>query len=92
MIELKIKIPTWNDFTKWFWDKFCFPRRKIVAEYFEWYNMEVKSDIIKYLYDKWDCENNENAQVQLEDLELHLIDIMKQHGERIMNFLYEVKQ
>lgn len=32
MIELKIKIPTWSDFTKWFWDKFCFPRRKIVAE------------------------------------------------------------
>ena len=54
--------------------------------------MDVKSDLIKYLYDKWDCENNENAQVQLEDLELHLIDIMKQHGERIMNFLYEVKQ
>ena len=46
MIELKIKIPTWNDFTKWFWDKFCFPRRKVVAEYFEWYNMDVKSDII----------------------------------------------
>ena len=40
MIVIKIKIPQWEDITKWFWDKFCFPRRKVVAEYIEWKGIE----------------------------------------------------
>ena len=51
MIIIKIEIPQWKDITKWFLDKFCFPRRKVVAEYFEWYNEELASKLGDYLYE-----------------------------------------
>ena len=50
MIVINIKIPQWKDITKWFLDKFCLPRRKVVAEYFAWYNDELASKLIDYLY------------------------------------------
>lgn len=31
--KAKIKIYGWSDLKKWFWDRFCFPRRKLVAEW-----------------------------------------------------------
>ena len=33
MKEIKIKIYGWSDLKKWFWDRFCFPRRELVAEW-----------------------------------------------------------
>ena len=51
MIVIEVKIPQWKDITKWFWDKFCFPRRKVVAEYFEWYNERLVSELIDYLHE-----------------------------------------
>ena len=72
MIIIKIEIPQWKDITKWFWDKFCFPRRKVVAEYFEWYNEELTTELIDYLYSAWDCYNDENSFAKLKDLNLHL--------------------
>ena len=50
MIVIEVKIPQWKDITKWFWDKFCFLRRKVVAEYFAWYNDELASNLVDYLY------------------------------------------
>lgn len=38
MKELKIKIIEWKDITKWFWDKFCFPRRELVADWLDYHN------------------------------------------------------
>ena len=77
MITITINIPQWKDISKWFWDKFCFPRRKVVAEYFDWYNDEVASGLDKYLYEAWDCKHNENNYAMLCDLELHLREHMK---------------
>ena len=36
MKEIKIKIYGWSDLKKWFWDRFCFPRRKLVAEWLDY--------------------------------------------------------
>lgn len=37
MKEIRIKIYGWSDLKKWFWDSFCFPRRKLVAEWLDYY-------------------------------------------------------
>lgn len=43
MKEIKIKLPEWKDVTKWFWDKFCFPRRKAVTEWIDYHNDGLRS-------------------------------------------------
>ena len=52
MKEIKIKIYGWSDLKKWFWDKFCFPRRKIVDYWLDYHNDLLRSDyealLIKY--------------------------------------------
>ena len=91
MIIIKIEIPQWKDITKWFWDKFCFPRRKVVAEYFEWYNDMLVSELIDYLYEAWDCYHDENSFAKLKDLELHLKELMEKKTEKIKSIMYKLK-
>lgn len=91
MIIIKIEIPQWKDITKWFWDKFCFPRRKVVAEYFEWYNERLVSELIDYLHEAWDCYHDEKSFDKLKDLEFHLNEIMKKETEKIKSVMYKLK-
>ena len=91
MIIIKIKIPQWEDITKWFWDKFCFPRRKAVAEYFEWYNDRLVSELVDYLYEAWDCDNNRNSLAKLNDFKLHLRELVKKETEEIKSVMYKLK-
>lgn len=49
MKEVKIKIYGWSDLKKWFWDRFCFPRRKLVTEWLKYHNSEVRSIVEKYI-------------------------------------------
>ena len=91
MIIIKIEIPQWEDITKWFLDKFCFPRRKVVAEYFEWYNEECITELIDYLYSSWDCNNDENSFARLKDLNLHLRELMEKKTEKIKSVMYKLK-
>ena len=91
MIIIKIEIPQWKDITKWFWDKFCFPRRKVVAEYFEWYNDRLVSELIDYLHEAWDCYNDENSFDKLKDIEFHLNEIMKKETDKIISVMYKLK-
>ena len=91
MIVIKIKIPQREDITKWFWDKFCFPRRKAVAEYFEWYNDRLVSKLVDYLYIAWDCDNNRNSLAKLNDFKLHLREIMEKETEEIKSVMYKLK-
>ena len=58
MKEIKIKIYGWYELKKWFWDRFCFPRRKLVAEWLDYYGDEVSSLFEKFLlkYNKKDLE------------------------------------
>ena len=91
MIVIEVKIPQWKDITKWFWDKFCFPRRKVVAEYFAWYNDELASKLLDYLYEAWDCEHDINSFEKLNDLNLHLREIMDKETEKIKSVMYKLK-
>ena len=91
MIIIKIEIPQWKDITKWFWDKFCFPRRKVVAEYFERYNEECTAELIDYLYSAWDCYNDENSFAKLKDINLHLSELMEKKTEKIKSIMYKLK-
>lgn len=49
MKEIKIKIYGWSDLKKWFWDRFCFPRRKLVTTWLEYHSSEIRSLIEKFL-------------------------------------------
>ena len=91
MITIQINIPQWQDITKWFWDKFCFPRRKVVAEYFEWYNDRLVSNLVDYLYEAWDCEHDKNSCATLHDLELHLKELMRKETDEIKSVMYKLK-
>lgn len=91
MIVVEVKIPQWKDITKWFWDKFCFPRRKVVAEYFEWYNDELARELVDYLYIAWDCEHDMNSSATLNDIELHLRELMEKETEKIKSVMYKLK-
>ena len=91
MIIINIKIPQWKDITKWFWDKFCFPRRKVVAEYFEWYNEEIITELNDYLYSAWDCYHDENSFAKLNDLNLHLRELTEKKTEKIKSVMYKLK-
>ena len=90
-INVKIQIPQQKDITKWFWDKFCFPRRKVVAEYFEWYNEELASKLGDYLYEALDCEHDINSLEKLNDIELHLRELMEKETEKIKSVMYKLK-
>ena len=91
MIIIKIEIPQWKDITKLFLDKFCFPRRKVVAEYFEWYNDRLVSELVDYLHEAWDCYHDENSFDKLKDLEFHLNEIMKKETDKIISAMYKLK-
>ena len=90
MITIRINIPQWKDITKWFWDKFCFPRRKVVAEYFEWYNERLVSELIDYLHEAWDCYHDENSFAKLKDLNLHLREIMEKFNVHVIILYYYI--
>lgn len=63
MKEIKIKLYGWSDLKKWFWDQFCFPRRKLVAEWLEYNRSEIRSLIEKLLlkYNNVDLEKDDYA-------------------------------
>ena len=63
MKEIKIKIYGWSDLKKRFWDRFCFPRRKLVAEWLDYYGDEARSLVEKVLvkYNKEDLEKDNYA-------------------------------
>lgn len=91
MIIIKIEIPQWKDITKWFCDKFCFPRRKVVAEDFERYNDRIVSELIDYLHEAWDCYHDENCFDKLKELEFHLSEIMKNETKKTISEMYKLK-
>ena len=63
MKEIKIKIYGWSDLKKWFWDRFCYPRRKLVAEWLDYYGDEARSLVEKVLvkYNKEDLKKDDYA-------------------------------
>ena len=63
MKEIRIKIYGWSDLKKWFWDYFCFPRRKLVAESLEIYNDAMRRLALALLlkYNNKDVEENDFA-------------------------------
>lgn len=63
MKEIKIKIYGWSDLKKWFWDRFCFPRRKLVAMWLEYHSSEIRSLVEKFLlkYNNVDLEKDDYA-------------------------------
>ena len=63
MKEIRIKIYGWSDIKKWFWDSFCFPRRKLVAEWLEYHNAEMRSLTEEFLlkYNNKDLEKDDYA-------------------------------
>lgn len=46
MIKVEFNIWTWKDYKKWFWDKFCFPRRKRITAWLDSYASCVHSEAL----------------------------------------------
>ena len=63
MKEIKIKIYGWSDLKKWFWDRFCFPKRKLIVEWLDYYGDEASRLFEKLLfkYNKEDLEKDNYA-------------------------------
>lgn len=61
MKEIKIKLYGISDFKKWFWDRFCFPRRKLVVDWLVYHRCEVRSLVEKFLlkYQNQDLEKDD---------------------------------
>ena len=76
MKTIKINIPEWKDLSKWFWDKFCFPRRELVTKWIE-ANNENLEDFCKDILIRFgpiDFTNKEDSNRFFEALE-----IIKEH-------------
>ena len=88
MKEIEIKLYGWSDLKKWFWDKFCFPRRKLVAEWLDYYGAEARSLVEKVLvkYNKEDLEKDNYAALSkaLEDWDVEIKKIRNRTEEFIM--------
>lgn len=88
MKEIKIKIYGWSDLKKWFWDRFCFPRRKLVAEWLDYYGDEERSLVEKVLlkYNKEDLKKDDYALLSkaLEDWDVEIKKIRDKTEELIM--------
>ena len=63
MKEIRIKIYGWSYLKKWFWDTLCFPRRKLVAEWLDYYNDNISSLVEEFLvkYNNKDLEKDNYA-------------------------------
>ena len=63
MKEIRIKIYSWSDLKKWFWDTLCFPRRKLVAEWLGYYCCKERGLIEEFLlkYNKRDLKKDDYA-------------------------------
>lgn len=46
MIHIEFNIWTWKDYKKWFWDKFCFPRRKVITEWFDAFTSDMYTEAV----------------------------------------------
>lgn len=77
-IKIRIKIPQWSDFTKWFWDRFCYPRRKQVAEWIEYHDDCLQNKIRDYLWDYLDCNVNSTEAERFKKVERMLDTIFKE--------------
>ena len=73
---------------KWFWDLFCFPRRKLVAEWLDYYRSEEISLVERVLlkYNKEDLEKDYYATLRkaLQDWEEETKKIRDTTEELIM--------
>lgn len=81
MKEIRIKIPQWSDFTKWFWDRFCYPRRKIVTEWIEYHDECLKKKITDYLWDYLDCNVDSKESERFGKVEKMLETIFKEQDK-----------
>ena len=63
MKEIRIKIYGWRDLKKWFWDRLCFSRRKLVAESLESYSDKMLRFVLGLMlkYNNKDFEENDFA-------------------------------
>lgn len=88
MKEIKIKIYGWSDLKKWFWDKFCFPRRKLVVDWLEYHRCKMRSLVEKILlkYNDEDLEKDDFALLSkaLKDWDVEVKKIYDETEELIM--------
>ena len=63
MKEIRIKIYGWSELKKWFWDSLCFPRRKLVAKWLDYYNeqMRIYTEELLLKYNNKDLEKDNYA-------------------------------
>ena len=84
MKEIKIKIYGWSDLKKWF----CFPRRKLVAEWLDYYGDEARILVERVLvkYNKEDLEKDNYALLSkaLKDWDVEIKKIRDRTEEFIM--------
>lgn len=88
MKEVKIKIYGWSDFKKWLWDRFFFPRRRVVTEWLESYGDALRHSteaiLLKYSIMDLTANNFEGLNKVLQDWDLDRVKIEERIKELIM--------
>ena len=88
MKEIRIKIYGWSDLKKWFWDSLCYPRRKLVVEWLDYYCCEERSLVEEFLlkYNKKDLKKDDYAALSeaLKDWDREIKKIRDETEELIM--------
>lgn len=88
MKEITIKIYGWSDLKKWFWDRFCYPRRKLVAKWLDYYCAEerhlVETVLVKYNKEDLEKDNYALLNNALEDWDVEIKKIRDRTEELIM--------
>lgn len=88
MKTITIKIPQWSDFTKWFWDKFCYPRRKEVAEWLELYDYNTKELFADLFADYAHLDLNKEEDVETLNHYVALwADTMKERQAKVIELI-----
>lgn len=95
MIQVQFNIWTWKDYKKWFWDKFCFPRRKEITNWLTYHNSEIIDEALdcysKSLGFKDTAEQLKVQRYQVEKFEKYLRARINMQTEKTVNIIITCK-
>ena len=99
MIKVEFNIWTWKDYKKWFWDMFCFPRRKTITEWLDIFSSDVHTEAVNSyvsncgytdlsdFIDRAQCGEH----IALENFEKDLIERRKQLTKKYVDIILKCK-
>ena len=92
MKTITINIYGWKDFTQWFWNKFCFPRRKLIADWIEYHNDRCLSKFEYVILDAtgWNLDKAEEL-AKFQELHSRMREVFENQSEETKEIILASK-